>query len=113
MSCSPKITDGRKIVTSKELVQAAGRWSGHERPVIGLPDGLGRAQAALMEMLPGTLMSRDNLDSMKIPNIATGQVPGLRALGIKPATLGSVAPGYLSPGQGAARLDRWRARNGD
>ena len=104
---------GPQVFTLKELVQAAGRWSGHERPVIGLPDGLGRAQAALMEMLPGTLMSRDNLDSMRVANVATGQVPGLRALGIKPATLGSVAPGYLSPGLGAARMDRWRARKGD
>ena len=103
---------GPQVFTLKELVQAAGRWSGHERAVVGLPEPLARAQALMMECLPGApLMSRDNLDSMRTPNIATG-LPGLAALGIAPATLGSVAPEYLSAGRGAARLDRWRARGG-
>ena len=60
--------------------------------------------------MPGTpLMSRDNLLSMRVPNVATGQLPGLGALGIEAASLPAVAPSYLSPDQGAARLDRWRA----
>ncbi len=63
-----------------------------------------------MELMPGTpLLSRDNLLSMRVPNVASGQLPGLRELGIEPASLQAVAPGYLSPGQGLARLDRWRA----
>jgi NADH dehydrogenase len=97
--------------TLKELVEAAGRWAGHERPVIALPDALGRIQALAMELLPGEpLMSRDNLASMRVANIAGGQLPGLADLGITAATLASVAPDYLSPGRGVARLDRWRAR---
>jgi NADH dehydrogenase len=48
---------------------------------------------------------------MRAPNVASGRLPELQALGITPATLASVAPGYLSAGQGAARLDRWRARH--
>ncbi len=104
---------GPQVLTLKELVQAAGRWSGHERPVFGLPDSLGRFQARLMEWLPGTpLMSRDNLDSMRVPNVAGDQLPGLPALGISPASLASVAPAYLSPDRGVARLDRWRTRQG-
>ena len=104
---------GPQVFTLKELVQAAGRWSGHARPVLPLPDALARLQALAMEWLPGTpLMSRDNLDSMRAPNVASGALPGLSALGIGPATLASVAPGYLSAGQGPARLDRWRARHG-
>ena len=105
---------GPQVFSLRELVRAAGQWSGHARPVIGLPDALGRVQALAMEVLPGTpLMSRDNLDSMRVPNVASGKLPGLQALGITPATLGSVAPAYLSAGQGPARLDRWRARHGD
>jgi len=105
---------GPEVFTLKQLVQAAGRWSGHERPVFGLPDALGRLQALALEWLPGEpLMSRDNLDSMRTPNVASGRLPGLQSLGITPATLDSVAPGYLSAGQGLARLDAWRAgRNG-
>jgi uncharacterized protein YbjT (DUF2867 family) len=103
---------GPELLTLKQIVQLAGRLSGHERPVFGLPDALARLQAAFMERMPGTpLMSRDNLDSMKVPNVATGGLPGLQALGIEPAALSGVAPDYLSPGRGLARLDRWRARH--
>ena len=104
---------GPQVFTLKELVQAAGRWSGHARPVIALPDALGRAQALAMELLPGApLMSRDNLDSMRVPNVTTGRLPGLQALGIVPATLDSVLPDHLGAGRGVARLNRWRARQG-
>ena len=42
-------------------------------------------------------MSRDNLDSMSLPNIASGNLPGLEALGITPAAVEAVAPTYLGP----------------
>jgi NADH dehydrogenase len=64
--------------------------------VLGLPQWMGRLQALAMECLPGEpLMSRDNLDSMRTPNVATGQHPGLEALGITPAALEPIAQGYL------------------
>lgn len=91
---------GPQVYTLAQLVQLAGRCSrGHARPVLPLPMALGRLQAGVMEWLPGpTLMSRDNLDSMRIDNVASGQLPGLDALGITPAALGAVAPGYLGRG---------------
>ncbi|MEO8806322.1 MAG: complex I NDUFA9 subunit family protein [Burkholderiaceae bacterium] len=102
---------GPEVFTLQQIVQMAGRWSGHERPVFGLSDALARAQAFLLECLPGTpLMSRDNLDSMRVPNVAGGQLPGLAALGIAASPMASVVPGYLSAGRGVARLDGWRAR---
>jgi uncharacterized protein YbjT (DUF2867 family) len=84
---------GPKVYTLRELVQLAGHYSGHPRPVIDLPDGMGRLQAWMMEHLPGkTLMSRDNLDSMKVDNVASQSM----AQG-KPLTpLEAVAPKYLS-----------------
>ncbi|QBK04360.1 complex I NDUFA9 subunit family protein [Hylemonella gracilis] len=87
---------GPSVHSLRELVQLAGRAAGVPRPVIALPAMLGRLQAALMECAPGEpLMSRDNLDSMKVPNVATGRLPGLDALGITPASPMAVAPGYL------------------
>ena len=102
---------GPDVYTLRELVQAAGRWAGHERPVFGLPGGLAQLQARVMEMLPGEpLMSRDNLASMRVPNIATGTLRGLDALGIRATALSAIAPMYLGHGRGPARMDAWRAR---
>lgn len=102
---------GPRQYSLRELVRFVGRCTGHPRPVIGLPSGLGALQALLFEALPGEpLMSRDNLASMRVPNVASGQLPGLSRLGIVPAELESVAPTWLDPRQGPARLDLWRGR---
>jgi NADH dehydrogenase len=55
-------------------------------------------------------MSADNLDSMKVDNVATGTLPGLDALGIHPASLATIAPQYLHPAYDCKRLDALRAR---
>ena len=91
---------GPDVFALRELVRLAGQWSGagggKGRPVIGLPRALARLQAWVMERLPGEpLMSRDNLDSMAVDNVASGKLPGLEALGITPAALATLAPGYL------------------
>ena len=102
---------GPATFTLRQLVQLAGRLAGHPRPVIGLPAALARLQALALELLPGEpLMSRDNLDSMQVPNVASGALPGLATLDIKAAALEAVAPDYLGPDRGVARLDPWRAR---
>jgi NADH dehydrogenase len=104
---------GPQVYTLADLTRLAGRWSGHERPVIPLPAFVGRLQAGLMELLPGQpLMSRDNVDSMQVPNVASGQLPGLQALGIQPAALEAIGPGYLGVGVGRGRFDRFRAGAG-
>ena len=97
--------------TLKQLAEAAGRWSGHPRPVLALPSALGRLQALTMEWLPGEpLMSRDNLDSMRVPSVASGRLPGLDRLGIEPTPLEAVAPFYLGGVSEEARLQAWRSR---
>jgi uncharacterized protein YbjT (DUF2867 family) len=102
---------GPEVFTLAELVRLAGRVSGHPRPVLPLPRPVGRLQAALLSLLPGEpLMSADNLDSMRVPNVASGQLPGLAELGIRASALSAVLPTYLAPHHGCARLDRWRAQ---
>ena len=91
---------GPDVFKLKQLVQLAGGYAGANegrgRPVIALPDAVARVQARLMELMPGEpVLSRDNMDSMTVPNVATGHFPGLSALGITPAALSAIAPGYL------------------
>jgi len=103
---------GPRVYTLRELVQFAARAAGHPRPVVGLPAGLARAQAMMMELAPGEpMMSRDNLDSMRRDNIASTQ-PYTPApeLGIELHPMEAEAAAYLS-GQGArTRLGSFRAR---
>jgi NADH dehydrogenase len=102
---------GPREYTLGELVRLAGALSGHPRPVLPLPGPLAWLQALALECLPGEpLMSRDNLGSLRVPNVASGRLPGLRELGLTPHSLSAIAPGYLAPGQGVARLDALRAR---
>lgn len=105
---------GPHVYTLAELVRMAGRWSGHPRPVVPLPDSLGRLQARMMEWLPGEpLMSRDNLESMRVASVASGALPGLGSLGITPAAVEAIAPLYLgkaTAGRGRLNVLRSHAR---
>jgi uncharacterized protein YbjT (DUF2867 family) len=100
---------GPEVLTLGELVRLAGRLGSRERPVVPLPMAVGRLQALAMECLPGEpLMSRDNLDSMAVDNVATSQWPGLSSLGIVPRSVHAVAPLYLGPGAGRGHLADYR-----
>ena len=108
---------GPNVLTLGELVKLAGQWAGvnhgQGRPVIGLPHWVGWLQALAMELAPGEpLMSRDNLASMKVDNIASGQLPGLQALGIAAASASGIAPTYLGHRGPRSRLNIWRERAG-
>ena len=88
---------GPEVLTLQQIVQQVGEMAGCRRPVLALPEALGLLQAALMGLLPGQpLMSRDNVLSMRVPNIATGKLPGLASLGIHPAALATLA-GHFQP----------------
>jgi len=90
---------GPRVYELAELVRLAGRYTGHERPVLALPDALARMQAAFFELLPGEpLLSRDNLDAMTVDNLVSPSTKALtaEALGIKLTALESVAPAYLA-----------------
>ncbi|MFN5156650.1 MAG: complex I NDUFA9 subunit family protein [Betaproteobacteria bacterium] len=102
---------GPREATLSELVRLAGLWAGVPRPQLPLPGWAGSLQALLMELMPGEpLMSRDNVASMSVPNVASGTLPGLAALGITPTPLEAVAPGYLAERFGPMPQDRFRAR---
>lgn len=101
---------GPSEYTLAQLVRLAGEVSGHPRPVLALPESMAMLQARMLEWLPGEpLMSRDNVLSMRVPNVASGSVAGLEALGILPRALEAVAPNYLAPNKGVTRFDRLRA----
>ena len=83
---------GPTVYTLRQLVEYVSALVDKPRPVIALPDGLAMVQARLMELAPQPLMSRDNVRSMKVDNVASGEpLP----FGLPPTSLESVAPAWL------------------
>ncbi len=61
---------GPEVFSMEDLVRFAIRKAGKSNPVIPLPNWVGYLQALAFEFGPGpTLMSRDNIASMSVPNV--------------------------------------------
>ncbi len=99
---------GPKIYTLRELVRYAGSVTGRPRAIIALGPALGRLQATVLERLPGTLLSRDNLASMQQDSVCGCDFPAI--LGIEPQALEIVAPTYLGPEAAKSRYGDFRVR---
>jgi uncharacterized protein YbjT (DUF2867 family) len=84
---------GPEVFTLRQLVHYTGVLTGHQRPIIGLPDSLGYLQAAILEWKPGKkLLSRDNLHSTRVDSVSDAPFP----FGIARSSIDAVAPEYLS-----------------
>jgi uncharacterized protein YbjT (DUF2867 family) len=73
---------GPTVYTMKEIVEFAARRANTSCAIIPVPAFVGYLQALAFEFLPGpTLMSRDNIASMQLPNtLPTNSVDALRAV---------------------------------
>jgi uncharacterized protein YbjT (DUF2867 family) len=101
---------GPRIYTLRDLVRYVGEVSGKVRPIIPLGPRLSRLQATMLEMLPGKLMSRDNLASMAKDSVCDCPFPAV--FGVTPAALEAIAPEYLSPAAMRSSFDGYRAGGG-
>lgn len=97
---------GPRVYTLRELVQYVGVVTGHNAPVAGLGKGLSYLQALAMELLPGKLLTRDNLESMKVDSVSSSPLPfGSIATGLE-----AVAPDWLAQGTPRDRYNIFRDR---
>lgn len=101
---------GPRIYTLRELIAYVGELTGHERPIVPLGPALSKLQASVLELLPGKLMSRDNLASMAVDNVCHCDFPAVFAS--SPTPLEAVAPSYLSPAAARSRYSVLRAHRG-
>jgi NADH dehydrogenase len=99
---------GPRQYTLRQLVELVCAITGRRRLVIGLPDWLSYVQARMMELLPVPLLTRDNLDSMRVPSVCDCSFP----FGIHPVPLEAVAPSWFAPTGPRERYPqlRWKAK---
>ena len=94
---------GPRVWTFREILSYVLQETGRRRPLIDIPPGIARLQAAVMERLPGKPLTRDQLLMLSRDNVVSDRCPGLAELGIVPTPVELVVPGYLrrfQPGGG-------------
>jgi len=101
---------GPKVYTLRDLVEYTCALLGLERTVIALPEKLAWLQAAVLERLPGRLMTRDNVLSMQVDNVCNCDFPAV--FGFAPTPLQAIAPTYLAERTPRSRYRGFRYRAG-
>jgi uncharacterized protein YbjT (DUF2867 family) len=102
---------GPRVLSMRELLAYILAETGRHRRLMTVPMWLARLQAAVLEHLPGKLLTRDQLLMLQRDNVVTAGAPGLAELGIVPTPIDLVVPAYLRrfrPG-GGRRVDLWPA----
>src|SRR6185437_2040288 len=80
---------GPQAMTLASLVRTTLDIAGRPRAVIPLPDGLARLLAAVLERLPGKLLTRDNLASLSVAAVCAAPFPAV--FGVEPTPFASGA----------------------
>ncbi len=86
---------GPTIWTFREILAWILKETNRRRWLLEVPMGVARLQAAILEKLPGKLLTRDQLLLLAQDNVAAATIPGLGALGIRPTPVDLVVPQYL------------------
>ena len=76
---------GPEVFTLRELVEFTATTAGLKTRIVNLPDGVARAQAAVMDFVPGKPFSSDNYKSLQTPNIS--EKNSLWSFGIEPRSI--------------------------
>jgi NADH dehydrogenase len=101
---------GPQIYTLREVVQLVARITGRRRWIAGLPDVLGRLEAAVFDFVPGRPFSSDNYRSLKVDSVCTED--GFARLKIQPHSMAASARQYVGALEDNARLSIDRAATG-
>jgi NADH dehydrogenase len=86
---------GPQVWTMRELLAWILRETQRRRMLMEVPMGLARLQAAVLERLPGKLLTRDQLLLLERDNVVGDGMPGLAELGVLATPVAQVVPAYL------------------
>jgi uncharacterized protein YbjT (DUF2867 family) len=86
---------GPRVYTFKALMELMLRELRRHRGLIPIPYWMADIQAAILQVLPFPLLTRDQVKLLQIDNVLSGTKPGLAELGIQPTALELILPTYL------------------
>lgn len=88
---------GDQIFTFKELMGLLLTFTERPKPIISLPDTLGKSLAYILQLMPKPLVTPDQLRLLKSDSIVGKKSKTLKDLGIAPKHLEAIVPSYLAP----------------
>lgn len=86
---------GPRVYAYKELLRAVAREAGLRPMLIPMPFAAWHALAWISEMLPGPLVTRNQVELMQIDNVSSPEMPGFGELGISPHSIEEILPVML------------------
>ncbi len=87
---------GPRIYTFEELLTYILHTIRVKRMLVPLPWAVAEMQAAVLELVPGKPLTRDQVALLKRDNLVGTGMPGLADLGIAPHSVEAIVPAYLS-----------------
>ena len=93
-----------------DIVRFVAGLQGRSRLIVPLPGWAAQAQAFVLEHLPGPVMTRDNLASMKVDSVCDCPFP--EVFGFAPAAMEDIVPQYMAAAGLRGRYADYRRRTG-
>jgi uncharacterized protein YbjT (DUF2867 family) len=87
---------GPQVMSFTQLLEMMLKLIGRRRVILDLPLGLARVQAAVLERLPGKLLTRDQIKLLQCDNVVAQGSLGLADLGVTATPMGLILPEYLA-----------------
>jgi uncharacterized protein YbjT (DUF2867 family) len=97
---------GPEVFTFRELMELILRETRRRRALVSVPFAVASCEAALLELLPKPLLTRDQVKLLRRDTVVAPGAAGLGDLGIVPTALELVLPTYLTRFR---RGGSWRA----
>ncbi len=86
---------GPKVWLFVDLLAYILKVTGRDLPLMNMPVPLVRLQACILQMLPGKLLTRDQLKLLAHDNVVGSEALGLSDLGVSPTAVEQIVPDYL------------------
>ncbi|PZO80899.1 MAG: complex I NDUFA9 subunit family protein [Micavibrio aeruginosavorus] len=87
---------GPDVLSFRDIYQTLFEHTARPRLLVNLPWGIAKLQGSLLSMLPGPLLTADQVETLKTDNVIQPGMPELHDLGIAPTSMASILPSYLS-----------------
>jgi uncharacterized protein YbjT (DUF2867 family) len=97
---------GPRVYSYEELLRTIARIAGLRPVLLRTPFALWDVLAGLAERLPQPPFTRNQVELMQIDTIASGNLPGFRALGMSPRSLEDELEAILRQGKSGVSLPR-------